>query len=107
VHKARYEGIIPNLERRHSEAESASDAYFKRIAKFATEQICRSCDGHRLQKSFLHVKISGKNIGELASMSVEQSIVFFSELVLTKSEEHIAKPILKNIVERLEFLSGV
>jgi excinuclease ABC subunit A len=53
------------------------------------------------------VRIASKNIGELASMSVEQSLVFFSALLLTKSEEHIAKPILKNIVERLEFLSGV
>jgi excinuclease ABC subunit A len=107
VHKARYEWIIPNLERRHSEADSSNDAYFKRIAKFATEQICRSCDGYRLQKAFLHVKIAWKNIGELASLSVEQSLIFFSELTLNKSEEHIAKPILKNIIERLEFLSGV
>jgi excinuclease UvrABC ATPase subunit len=40
-------------------------------------------------------------------MSVEQSLVFFFELTLTKSEEHIAKPILKNIIERLDFLLGV
>ncbi len=53
------------------------------------------------------MKIHGKNIGELSSFSVEQSLEFFASLTLTKSEEHIAKPILKNIVERLEFLSGV
>ncbi len=40
-------------------------------------------------------------------MSVEQSLIFFSTLPLSKSEEHISRPILKNIVERLEFLSGV
>ncbi len=107
VHKSRYEGLIPNLERRHSEADSAHDAYFKRIANFATEQICRSCEGYRLQKPYLSIRISGKNIGELSMKSVEDSLGFFSSLSLTKSEEHIAKPILKNIVERLEFLSGV
>ncbi len=99
--------MIPNLERRHTEADSAHDAYFKRIANFATEQICRICSGHRLQKPYLNVRISDKNIGELALMSVEESLIFFKELTLSKSEEHIAKPILKNIVERLEFLAGV
>jgi excinuclease ABC subunit A len=44
VHRSRYEGIIPNLERRHSEADSQHDTYFKRIANFATEQLCRSCE---------------------------------------------------------------
>ncbi|MBC7498257.1 excinuclease ABC subunit UvrA [Candidatus Gracilibacteria bacterium] len=107
IHKSRYEGLIPNLERRHSEADSQHDAYFKRIANFATEQICRSCEGYRLQKPYLSIRISDKNIGELSMKSVEDSLGFFSSLSLTKSEEHIAKPILKNIVERLEFLSGV
>ena len=107
VHKSRYEGLIPNLERRHTEADSAHDAYFKRIANFATEQVCRSCSGYRLQRPYLSIRISGKNIGELTMKSVEDSLWFFAQLSLTKSEEHIAKPILKNIVERLEFLSGV
>ncbi|MBX9808890.1 excinuclease ABC subunit UvrA [Candidatus Gracilibacteria bacterium] len=107
VHRSRYEGLVPNLERRHTEADSANDAYFKRIASFATEQICRSCNGYRLQKPFLNVKISDKSIGEVASLSVEDALHFFSNLSLSKSEEHIIKPIFKNIVERLEFLSGV
>lgn len=97
--------MVPNLERRHTEADSAHDAYFKRIANFATEQICRTCSGYRLQKPYLNVRISDKNIGELAFLSVEQSLVFFRQLTLSKSEEHIARPILKNIVERLEFLA--
>jgi excinuclease ABC subunit A len=107
THRSKYEWLIPNLERRFVEAEPGNDAFFKRISSFATEQICRSCEGFRLQKSYLSVKIHGKNIGELASLSVDQSLEFFSNLVLTKSEEHIAKPILKNIIERLEFLSWV
>lgn len=107
VHRSRYEGLVPNLERRHTEADSANDAYFKRIASFATEQICRSCNWYRLQKPFLNVKISDKSIGEVASLSVEDALHFFSNLSLSKSEEHIIKPIFKNIVERLEFLSWV
>lgn len=107
VHNSKYEGLVSNLERRHTEADSANDAYFKRIANFATEQICRSCGGYRLQKTFLNVKIADKNIGELTALSVEAALIFFNKLSLSKSESHIAKPILKNIVERLEFLSGV
>jgi len=107
IHKSKYEWLIPNLERRFVEAESTNDAYMKRIANFATEQICRSCDWYRLQKPFLGIRIKWKNIGELASMSVEDSRIFFHDLVLNTSEQHIAAPILKNITERLEFLAGV
>ena len=84
-----------------------NDTYFKRIMQFATEQVCRTCHGHRLQEKFLAVRIQGKNIGELASLSVEDSLKFFATLELSKSHEHIAAPILKNITERLEFLHGV
>jgi excinuclease ABC subunit A len=107
THRSKYEWLIPNLERRFVESEPWNDTFFKRISSFATEQVCRSCDGFRLKKSFLSVKIHWKNIGELSWLSVEQSLDFFSHLVLSKTEEHIAKPILKNIVERLEFLSWV
>lgn len=89
------------------EAESSTDAFFKRISAFATEQVCRSCQGYRLKRDYLAVRIHGKNIGELVSMSVEESIYFFEKLILTKEQEYIAKPVLKNIRERLEFLSGV
>lgn len=105
IHRTRYEGVIPNLERRYNEADSASDAYFKRIAQFATETTCRACSGYRLKVPYLHVRIHGKNIGEVASLSVEDSLEFFKNLVLSDSEKHIVTGILKNIVERLEFLS--
>lgn len=82
-----------------------NDAFFKRIATFATEQVCRTCGGYRLKLPYLSVRIYGKNIGELVAMSVEESIRFFEELPLPKEHEHIAKPILKNIRERLEFLA--
>lgn len=106
THRSKYEWLIPNLERRFVEAEPWNDTFFKRISSFATEQICRSY-GYRLKKPYLAVKIHGKNIGEITNFSVEQSLEFFANVIFTKTEEHIAKPILKNIVERLEFLSGV
>lgn len=107
THKARYEWLIPNLERRFVEADSNNDAYFKRIMNFATEQTCRSCGGFRLKPEYLSIKIHGKNIGELSSMSVRESILFFENLVLTHEQNIIVKPILKNIKERLEFLAWV
>jgi excinuclease ABC subunit A len=104
VHRARYEGLIPNLDRRYQEADHGNDAYIKRIGSFAKEQVCRSCHGYRLKEAYLNVKITGKNIGEVTAWSVEESLKFFQNLELTESQKHIAKPILHNIIERLEFL---
>ncbi len=56
-HRAKYEGLIPNLERRYRESDMGNDAFFKRIQMFATEQTCRSCDGHRLKKEYLSVLV--------------------------------------------------
>lgn len=106
-HKVRYEGVIPNLERRYKEADSGNDAYYKRIVQFATEEICPTCRGYRLKPEYLSVHIGGKNIGELASLSVRHSEEFFEHLTFTTEESQIVAPVLKNIRERLEFLSGV
>lgn len=107
THKAKYEWLIPNLERRYRESDMGNDAFFKRISQFATEQICRSCVGHRLKKEYLSVLVWGKNIGELTSLSVEDSRKFFDTLSFSSEEKQIVEGILKNITERLEFLSGV
>lgn len=107
THKSKYEGLIPNLERRFTEADSSNDAYFKRIANFATEQVCRECHGYRLKKEYLAVHLHGKNIWELSSLSVTDSLDFFTQITLSKWHAHIAQPVLKNIRERLEFLSWV
>jgi excinuclease ABC subunit A len=56
-HRAKYEGLIPNLERRYRESDMGHDAFFKRISNFVTEQICRSCGGHRLKKEYLSVLV--------------------------------------------------
>ncbi len=106
-HRARYEWLIPNLERRYRESDMTNDAFFKRISTFATEKICRSCVWYRLKKEYLSVLVWGKSIGELTSQSVDESRVFFDTLIFTKEEQKIVTMILKNITERLEFLSGV
>ena len=107
THKAKYEWLIPNLERRYRESDMGTDTFFKRIASFATEQTCRTCHGYRLKVEYLSVLVGGRNIGELSSLSVEQSRTFFSELLFTREEKIIVETILKNIVERLEFLAWV
>ncbi len=53
-HKAKYEWLIPNLERRYKESDMGNDTFLKRILNFATEQVCRTCGGHRLKKDYLN-----------------------------------------------------
>lgn len=106
-HAMRFEGVIPNLERRYMDSEWKSDSSIRQFMKFATEKTCRSCHGYRIKKEYLSIRINGKNIGEVSSLSVDQSLDFFRSLVLSDSEKKIAKDILKNILERLEFLQGV
>ncbi|EKD30297.1 MAG: hypothetical protein ACD_78C00097G0001, partial [uncultured bacterium (gcode 4)] len=106
MYNTRYEGVVGNLTRRYHETE-ANDAFMKRISQYITEMECESCHGYRLKASSLHVFVGGKNIGEISSMSVLHSLEFFRELHLSVSEKTITKGIMKNIVERLEFLSGV
>ncbi len=57
THKAKYEGLIPNLERRYKESDMGNDTFLKRIMNFATEQVCRSCGGFRLKKEYLSVLV--------------------------------------------------
>lgn len=106
MYSTRYEGVVGNLTRRYHETE-ANDAFMKRISQYITEMECEACHGYRLKASSLHVFVGEKNIGELSSLSVLHSLEFFRELHLSASEKTITKGIMKNIIERLEFLSGV
>lgn len=107
LHSARYEWLIPLLERQYAESTSKSDAYMRYISNFTTEQECRVCHGYRLKSDFLSIRIGGKNIGEVSGLSVEDSLDFFRNLTLSRMESLIAAPIVKNILERLEFLEWV
>jgi excinuclease ABC subunit A len=101
-----YEGVIPNLERRHKETES--EFMRKDIERFMRERPCHSCRGARLKPVVLAVTVHGKNIVEIIDMSVEESLKFFSEtLKLSEKELLIARQILREITSRLGFMDNV
>ncbi len=100
-----FEGIIPNLERRFRDTDS--EFVKNELGKLLVTLPCDECKGKRLKKEALSVYINGKNIAEVSDMSISNCQQFFSDLVLTKSQEIIAKPILKEVQNRLGFLMNV
>jgi excinuclease ABC subunit A len=104
-YNAKYEGVIPYIERRHAEAES--DTSRERFAGYMREVPCRVCKGARLKPTSLAVTIGGKNIAELSAMSIDAAAVFLGQLELTERERQIAERVLKEINERLKFLLDV
>ena len=101
-----YEGVIPNLERRHRETDS--DFVRKDIERFMRERVCQTCHGARLKPVVLAITIHDLNIMDMCAMDVEQALdVLDSDLGLTPSEEMIAAPILKEIKSRVGFMKDV
>ena len=72
-----------------------------------SHKVCLLCGGKRLKKEALAITVGGKNIYDLTKLSVGESIDFFNNLVLTESEEMIAKQIRKEIQDRLGFMKNV
>ena len=103
--KAKYEGIITNLERRYQNTHS--EFIKDKIEKFMTERPCMSCSGERLRPEILAVTVGGINIMEFCHMPVRDSLQFIENLQLTEREELIARQVLKEIRARLRFLSDV
>ena len=100
-----YEGVIPNLERRHR--ETSSDFSRREIERFMVEKPCHSCQGRRLKPSVLAVTIHDTSIAEVVGQTVDQALTFFTKLKLTAREAKIGHQILKEIKARLGFLSEV
>ncbi len=100
-----FEGIIPNLERRYR--DTTSDYVKNELGKLLISLPCDVCHGKRLRKEALSVYINGKNIADVSDMSISACCDFFSKLKLTQAQEIIAKPILKEIQNRLGFLMNV
>lgn len=102
-----YEGVIPNMERRAND----SDTFHIRAAyeTYQGQTNCRACDGHRLKKEVLCVKIADMHIGNVAALTIEESLKWFKELPkkLTKTQNQIAEKIIKEISARLGFLNDV
>ncbi|MDZ7332073.1 MAG: excinuclease ABC subunit UvrA [candidate division KSB1 bacterium] len=100
-----FEGIINNLERRYRQTTSQ---YIRTwIESFMNMKPCPSCQGSRLRKETLSVRIEDKNIYQVTQLSIKQAIDFFQQLKLTEREQAISAQILKEINARLRFLINV
>ncbi|WP_125769387.1 excinuclease ABC subunit UvrA [Companilactobacillus furfuricola] len=100
-----FEGVIPNVNRRYH--ETSSDFTREVMRKYMTELTCPACHGKRLNRKALAVKISGKDIAEASDLSIKDSLPFFKAVKLGEQNTVIAKPILKEVRDRLAFLINV
>lgn len=100
-----YEGVIPNLERRHKETES--DFIRRDIEKYMQERPCHACIGKRLKPEVLAVTVANKSIIDICELDIDKAIDFFSGIKLGATEVKIAVQILKEINVRLKFLQDV
>ncbi len=103
--KTPFEGVLPTLERRHNETKSQGMRDFYEM--YMSNMHCDECNGARLKKEILCIKVGGKNINEMTDMSIRQLQVFLQNLELTESQKIIADMILKEIDARLQFLIDV
>ncbi|MDR0591247.1 MAG: excinuclease ABC subunit UvrA [Candidatus Nomurabacteria bacterium] len=101
-----YEGVIPNLERRHRETDS--DFMRRDIERFMREKKCHECHGTRLKPVVLAVKIHGLNINDMTSLDVDETLqVLNTDLKFTDNEKLVAEPIIKEIKARVGFMRDV
>lgn len=103
--KAPFEGVMENVERRYVNPMSK----FMRdiMGKYMTEMTCSTCHGKRLNPKALAVKVMGKDISEVSELSINKALDFFANIELDEQKKIIAKPILKEVRDRLSFLNSV
>jgi excinuclease ABC subunit A len=102
---AKYEGVVPWLERRHTEAES--DRMREQIEGYMREVPCQTCGGARLNPVSLAVTVAGKSIHDVGDLSVRETGTFFAAIELSDRDRLIAERVLKEVNERLQFLNDV
>lgn len=100
-----FEGVIPNLQRRH--LETSSDFIREQIEGFMSQKPCPVCKGQRLRQESLAVKVGERNISELTDLSIADAHKFVSGLNLNEKDTKIANLIIKEIKARLQFLVDV
>lgn len=105
VYESTFEGVINNLERRYK--ETPSEYIRTKIENYMIESPCRACNGKRLKPEVLAVTLGGRNITQVAELSVGEHIKLLDSLNLSKNEEIIAGEIIKEINQRLNFLKDV
>jgi excinuclease ABC subunit A len=101
----RFEGILPNLERRYRETES--DAVREELAKYLSNKPCPECLGERLNRQARHVYVNDTRLPEIANFSIREGVRFFEQLKLPGHKQAIAAKIIKEISARLGFLNNV
>ncbi|MDO8633423.1 MAG: excinuclease ABC subunit UvrA, partial [Candidatus Wildermuthbacteria bacterium] len=100
-----FEGVIPWLERRYHETES--DYARDEIEQYMVERLCEVCKGKRLKPEVLAVTIQERSIDDVVSLQLNYAKEFFQKLTLSASHEKIAHPIIKEVLNRLQFLIDV
>lgn len=100
-----YEGVVPNLERRHKETDS--DFIRRDIEKFMQEKPCHACDGQRLKPEVLAITVNDHSIMDVCKLSIDDALAWFKTITLDAKEAKIADMILKEIGARLQFLQDV
>jgi excinuclease ABC subunit A len=105
--KKTFEGIIPNMDRRYSETDSAWVQ--EDLERFQSEAPCEACHGYRLKPEALAVKIGGLHIGEVGEKSIRDADIWFGDVdkSMNRQQQEIASRILKEIRARLKFLNNV
>lgn len=100
-----FEGVMENVSRRYY--ETSSDFTRRTMKEYMTELTCPNCHGKRLNEQALSVKVLGKDIGDVNELSIDKAKDFFGEMDLSDKDMAIAKPIRKEISDRLTFLKNV
>lgn len=100
-----FEGVLKNIKRRYHDTNS--DFTREQMRQYMTELTCQMCKGYRLNPQALSVQINGTNIGQTNELSIQKAVNFFSTLTLSEQEKIIARPILKEVNDRLSFLENV
>jgi excinuclease ABC subunit A len=111
-----WEGVLANVMRRYE--ETSSEAVREQLREYMLSQPCRACGGHRLRPESQAVTVGGEALGDVVELSVSEALAFFRSLPLSGEENgatggtdalpaQIARPILKEVTERLHFLSNV
>ena len=103
-----FEGVVTNINRRYH--ETSSDFTRNQMLSYMNELTCVTCHGYRLNDQALSVRVGGEkglHIGQISDLSIEDHLKVVADLQLTKNEETIARPILKEVKDRLSFLNNV
>ena len=103
-----FEGVVTNINRRYH--ETSSDFTRNQMLSYMNELTCATCHGYRLNDQALSVRVGGEkglHIGQISDLSIEDHLKVVADLKLTKNEETIARPIRKEVKDRLTFLNNV